>query len=1817
MATVNFYDDIFDTATLTKEIASQSVKSVVNDYLEHKDVVTELYECYNTETGKTEYISDTPNGYKVIIVVNGQEENLDYVITEMDVVSLIFIPQGEKFNTATSWTMSSLSILTGLAVVIGSGIALQPIGMAVGVGLMFAGATGVQSLLKNEIDSSYESPAEAKSIPYISGAENDLQLGNKYLYTMGRHLLAPRIIGTPWHETFTKDYKDARDNGQYINVLYCAGYGPLKLTDFKIGDTVLAYNKNSDSGDRQTVIHGRLKGCDETVEKADGSHEFIPGEITGKWKNNDVSIEILQAGSYLDALDMSSQKYGDIYKQAVAESVVDAKALFAYDKDLSDDTIVSIYGKGLPSGYRTNTVKFSASCPKKLEVELVLPQGMYATWNEKGSDEKNSPVYQNIPLWVAVQWRFSTPGGVSSDAESPVGWNTFSRMVFFDGEKNTYVYPAVYNDAVRGLELKSNKGLSKGTKKDFNNKWLGAPAFPLSSSGYGTEAASEEQIQEFVDKGYLTAERRLLKKKKVKKADWGNHWVKTLFQCNYAVEDEYNICYFKTATTPDYIDVHRTVIYGAVEVDGTKYDYEGMSTTVNIVVAKVDETKHKKDDFNIDERRYVFDYEFTDDECKMLAGIEGNVNDAVEVRVIRLTPCYINEAGVKESDNRSTYSYMDMVTWGYLRSFRFDKDAFKKACKINNKAKVEDYPLRPQPLVEDMDKFVYIALRMKQDPTNQAGQTLKKLNVISESFNPKFDYVEQKWYPEVSSIVYKSSNKDDGIYYEDKELTKVAIYPQTFAWTLSKDISASTTWHKDNHGKWSASTIKLPAGLDCRMTQDVQTALNSTFYRYEFSLNPQKKPVLKERVNGLDILEVSGVDNIYRYYHKHIDNKNVSVIEITKEEYEENAAISSETDIYYRNKCGNDFMEKIRDEVFSPDCIKLDRIRVYGENGDYCTRSSLLKDSYSYLSKVEPSDRARFIEVPGKTTFTVFKNSSDGKYYHWHLFGLYDKPCYIPSNASITHIIGDTYFVSMKTYEMLDEGMYDMLKYILPDSVAHKYISSNTASVFAGALLNNYLGSDAKTYENIDMDSLADAYEFYEDITDGTEQVYSIDPDYDTKACLTLSSRLKKKGERGDWEDESDYSTYLTAGCTNKDDTEALAYTVIRDNGSVISMNEARAIDNEFYNNGTIKSGYEDLILARFHGANCIATSDKYADILHRIGDLYYNYGDYYTEEDRASLILLMTKHINAVSFGLYKDVLENLMLTLEIDFADMKYVVKILEQMSLPGCQDKSKNWRNQPAVCLPSDGLQHVRFECNGVLDKDVKLETLIQKILLTGRSYVKRSDDNKYEPLIGKPNPYPVNILNQRNTISKSNSKSFEETPCGFQVSLLDENDGYETIDFYVMDKGEDEKDPTKKIEPFNIEYVTNKWQIRSLALFNLACRIYQQESYTRTVGIVGYSLSLGNTVLIQDDSLLIGTDNGARIMELIEDNDYIYGFVTDEPFDYRGELDDKTGKCKQGCSIVQANKSGRHRCVTIGFKIPDEPVYVPREKLAQLFNPLKEYYVFNGTEYEKALILSAEDFDNGVYSTVSGFNDPNATFFYKISMKKGITNVCLFASKVNKNSEILDDYKGGDIYFYKPAVDDLVAFGEINSITSKAVIMSIKPNGRGQFDLSLVPYNEKLYNAGQGIPIFTSNMTNFQSEDDYAFNTDVTLSQIQEMTASNIALAEGYNVMASSDNVFFAVDSDGIVLKRQVYEVKYMATRGQRVLTAVRPDVIPGVGEFRINLPSEDIDKFSIEIKPNHYDTLVITADVGANLTSLSDVDIILNCEGIEVNTESGE
>lgn len=294
MATVRFYESsLSEVSEVVKPRNGTTLKKIVNDFVNKKEIV-DTVEVYFPDTDETKFVPLEEDSYDVVIVVNGVEQNLDYKVQKDDDI-IVMCMQHSNGNQGMAWSGVAMAIV-GIAALIVSvasyGTLAAPAAMIVagvgsallgaGIGMAVSGFVADSMSKQDDKKGSQENGIDKEGLLGINGGSNEPIVGKNYPLILGKHLINPYVIGSPYHETYNrsitskskdtkanvpvnsprgiKDYfeeyqedeskldisnlkLDHHDDGQYYKALYCAGYGPLKLTDFRIGDTKLSYNR--------------------------------------------------------------------------------------------------------------------------------------------------------------------------------------------------------------------------------------------------------------------------------------------------------------------------------------------------------------------------------------------------------------------------------------------------------------------------------------------------------------------------------------------------------------------------------------------------------------------------------------------------------------------------------------------------------------------------------------------------------------------------------------------------------------------------------------------------------------------------------------------------------------------------------------------------------------------------------------------------------------------------------------------------------------------------------------------------------------------------------------------------------------------------------------------------------------------------------------------------------------------------------------------------------------------------------------------------------------------------------------------------------------------------------------------------------------------------------------------------------------------------------------------------------------------------------------------------------------------------------------
>ena len=414
---------------------------------------------------------------------------------------------------------------------------------------------------------------------------------------------------------------------------------------------------------------------------------------------------------------------------------------------------------------------------------------------------------------------------------------------------------------------------------------------------------------------------------------------------------------------------------------------------------------------------------------------------------------------------------------------------------------------------------------------------------------------------------------------------------------------------------------------------------------------------------------------------------------------------------------------------------------------------------------------------------------------------------------------------------------------------------------------------------------------------------------------------------------------------------------------------------------------------------------------------------------------------------------------------------------------------------------------FAANAYVYQPDLLENILAKIAVAGRAIYTRDAKGRITVIMDKPEKYPVALINQQNTLKSSYTLSFEELPAGLQLVFPDENDGYEQNNFYCMRDGEDADNPRGAIEQYRFDFVTNNYQQNSLGNYLLANRILNKEVVSKQMGIEGASIGLGNLVLVSDDTMLIGTDTGARITKLLEDDEKIYGFIINNSYKYTGEEEVVDGVlvCKQGVMVMQPSQYKEYKVITLRLATANTVVTIDE------------------VDYQ---------------------------------LEKGNTNVVLFNVPIVKTR----DAESGDFYYYRPEVDNLVSFGIVGKITATYRVIKVKGNNNHTFDFTLSKYQEDLYTSGRALPSFQNNMSipDRSDEDSFALSENVNQADLVKAISESVEQASGLiddtsyscslSMSSIGSTVIGSVYKAGVLAEGTLYYADFYGTHGQQPSTA---------------------------------------------------------------------
>ncbi len=155
---------------------------------------------------------------------------------------------------------------------------------ALGVGLVAAGLTVIGTLLVNAlIPPPTPDDDPVRNVYEISALRNNLRPGQPVPLILGRHRYAPPFAAPSYTEIVGDD--------QYVRALFCVGYGPVRISDLRIGDTPIDDYDDIDVEIRE----GRSDDAPVTIYDRQVFEETFGIELTRPSANADKPASAIEA----------------------------------------------------------------------------------------------------------------------------------------------------------------------------------------------------------------------------------------------------------------------------------------------------------------------------------------------------------------------------------------------------------------------------------------------------------------------------------------------------------------------------------------------------------------------------------------------------------------------------------------------------------------------------------------------------------------------------------------------------------------------------------------------------------------------------------------------------------------------------------------------------------------------------------------------------------------------------------------------------------------------------------------------------------------------------------------------------------------------------------------------------------------------------------------------------------------------------------------------------------------------------------------------------------------------------------------------------------------------------------------------------------------------------------------------------------------------------------------------------------------------------------------------------------------------------------
>lgn len=211
------------------------------------------------------------------------------------------------------------------------------------------------------------------------------------------------------------------------------------------------------------------------------------------------------------------------------------------------------------------------------------------------------------------------------------------------------------------------------------------------------------------------------------------------------------------------------------------------------------------------------------------------------------------------------------------------------------------------------------------------------------------------------------------------------------------------------------------------------------------------------------------------------------------------------------------------------------------------------------------------------------------------------------------------------------------------------------------------------------------------------------------------------------------------------------------------------------------------------------------------------------------------------------------------------------------------SDNRLNLPKLQEWSEDCAAAGREFNLGIDYDTSVADLLQVVCAAGRaSYT--NVDGKWQVVQDKPQTIPVQMFTPRNVRGFQTQKIFPDLPHAFRVMFKNREKDYQDDEIVVYDDGYSDLNATK-YETLNLTGVTDPRQAWKDGRYHIATARLRAETYMFETDFEHIDCTRGDLVTIAHDVIAVSIGS-ARIKALIEVDDTVTGFITDNLFPFIG-------------------------------------------------------------------------------------------------------------------------------------------------------------------------------------------------------------------------------------------------------------------------------------------------------------------------------------------